>query len=115
MVTRLESSPLLSKISVCNNFVYLSGMVTPERDGIEAQAADLLALLDDFLKSAGSNKCNLVHLLIHLKSLDDYVQFNEVYKGWIDPGSIPCRTCVQAELPNPRALVEITAVAALEA
>lgn len=113
MITRLETSPLLSKITIVNNTVYLSGLVQSDRDSIEAQTADLLAVLDKFLKKAGTTKSNLVHLLIHLKSLDDYSKFNEVYQSWIDAESVPSRTCVQAELPNSKALVEITAVAAL--
>lgn len=114
MIKRLETSPLLSKITICNDTAYLSGLVNADRDGIADQTADLLDLLEGLLKTAGTTKSNIAHLLIHLKTLDDYAAFNEVYKTWIDPQSVPSRTCVQAELPNPKALVEITAVVAID-
>jgi len=113
VIKRVKTSPLLSKISICNNTAYFSGLIQAERAGIDAQTVDLLFLLDSFLKEAGTNRSKLAHLLIHLRNMDDYDKFNSIYLEWIEPNSAPSRTCVQAELPNPSALVEITAVAEL--
>jgi enamine deaminase RidA (YjgF/YER057c/UK114 family) len=37
---------------------------------------------------------------------------NEVWTDWVDKSNLPARACVEAKLADPRALVEIMAIAA---
>jgi 2-aminomuconate deaminase len=67
------------------------------------------------LKAAGGTLKNLLDITVFLVDMKDYAAFNIVYNKYFDAQTGPTRTTVAVkELPNPRLLIEIKAVAALE-
>ncbi|KAJ3296615.1 hypothetical protein HK104_001441 [Borealophlyctis nickersoniae] len=97
--------------------------VTETPDGkfildIRAQTRAVIQNIQAILKAAGANLKNLVDLTVFLVDMADYAAFNEVYNEFFDAETGhtsvlgPTRTTVAVkELPNPRLLIEIKAVA----
>jgi enamine deaminase RidA (YjgF/YER057c/UK114 family) len=94
------------------NVVYMSGQVG-EGKTIEEQTRFALAELDKALKSAGSDKSQILELTIWLSDISrDYNAVNAIYDEWIIPGKPPPRACVQAKLYSDECYIEVRAVAA---
>jgi 2-aminomuconate deaminase len=64
------------------------------------------------LKETGAGLENIVDLTVFLVDMRDYKAFNEVYNEYFAQETGPSRTTVAVkELPNPRLLIEIKAIA----
>ncbi|KAJ3205978.1 hypothetical protein HDU82_004842 [Entophlyctis luteolus] len=69
--------------------------------------------IQHILRAAGADLENLVDLTVFLVDMNDYNEFNAVYNEFFPvPSEGPARTTVAVrQLPNPRLLIEIKAVA----
>lgn len=64
------------------------------------------------LKAAGAGLEHVVDLTVFLVDMKDYKVFNEVYNQFFKADTGPSRTTVAVkELPSPKLLIEIKAVA----
>jgi 2-aminomuconate deaminase len=64
------------------------------------------------LKEAESSLEHVVDLTVFLTDMADYDEFNKVYNQYFDAKTGPTRTTVAVkQLPNPRLLIEIKAIA----
>lgn len=107
-IIRTAPSPILSKAVEYHGFIYTMGVVANDPAGdIKAQTADVLAQIDDLLETHGTDNTRLLQAHIWLKSMADRAAMNEVWSAWLPEGAAPVRACVQAELADPRYLVEI--------
>ncbi|MEL0029122.1 MAG: RidA family protein, partial [Perlucidibaca sp.] len=79
---------------------------------IRGQTAQVLAMVDDLLAQAGSDKSRLLSVQIYLADLADYGGMNEVWDAWLVAGHAPPRATVQAALARPEWKVEIVVTAA---
>ncbi len=100
------------------DFLFISGQLgfVPEtgalKEGVEAQARQVLANLEAILKEAGAGFENVVKTTIFLKDMKDFATVNAIYADCF-PGDFPARATIEvARLPKD-ALVEIEAVACL--
>lgn len=85
----------------------------PDRTGdFEGQTREILSLFDGYLADAGSDKSQLLTAHIWLKNMSDYDAVNEIWNSWIDPDNPPTRSCVTANMADPRSLIEIRITAA---
>jgi enamine deaminase RidA (YjgF/YER057c/UK114 family) len=112
-VQRLHVSSRFSEISICGNLVHLAGQLASDLDlDIQGQTQQTLAIIDQFLSDAGTDKRQIMSVTIYLKDIEkDYAAFNEIWDMWVaDIEALP-RTCVEAKLYDPRVLVEMTVVA----
>jgi len=107
-IVRTEPSEILSKAVEYHGFVYTQGMVTrdPGLD-ITDQVKDVLAQIDAVLELHGTDNTRLLQAQIWLKHISDRAALNEVWSAWLPEGQAPARAVVQAELADPRWLVEI--------
>lgn len=107
-ILRLGKTPRLSEAVVANGFVFLSGMVpeNPQED-IQAQTADVLRQIDEWLQKCGSDRAHILEATIFLPDLADYAAMNQVWDAWVDSENAPARACVQAALADPAWKVEI--------
>jgi enamine deaminase RidA (YjgF/YER057c/UK114 family) len=107
-IVRTEPSEILSKAVEYHGFVYTQGMVTrdPGLD-ITGQVKDVLAQIDAVLELHGTDNTRLLQAQIWLKHIGDRAALNEVWSAWLPEGHAPARAVVQAELADPRWLVEI--------
>jgi len=107
-IIRTEASPILSKALEYHGFVYTMGVVANDPEGdITTQTKDVLAQIDSLLETHGTDNTRLLQAQIWLKKMSDRAALNAVWTAWLPEGSAPVRACVQAELADPRYLVEI--------
>lgn len=113
-ILRSYSNPRMSKIVRHRELIYLCGQTSsgsPAADVTE-QTREVLSRIDELLAVAGSDKNQLLSVLIHLKSMDDFAAMNKVWESWLPEGAAPARTTVEARLASAALLVEMTVVAA---
>ena len=81
-------------------------------EGIEAQTAEVLTMIERLLAQCGSGKQHLLRVQIFLADLADYAGMNKVWDAWVLPGFAPPRATVQAKLAKPAYRVEVVVTAA---
>ena len=111
-IIRTEPGKILAKAVEYHGFVYLPG-VTAQDTGkdIKGQTAEVLAQIDALLETHGTDKTRLLQAQIWLKHINDRPAMNELWSAWLPEGMAPVRACVQAELADPKLLVEIMVTA----
>jgi 2-aminomuconate deaminase len=94
--------------------------VTDNADGsfnsdISIQTKAVIENIKVILAAAGGDLSDLVDMTVFLVNMEHYAEFNVVYNQYFDAENGPSRTTVAVkELPNPRLLIEIKAIAAFE-
>lgn len=112
-ITKLRVGEKLSRIVIHNDTVYLCGQVANDYDGdITEQTRQVLARIDEHLKLAATDKSNLLSATVYLKDISQAPDMNAIWNDWMRGYEPPARTCVQANMGNPKILVEITVTAA---
>ena len=106
---------------IAAGFVFTAGQVplVPgtsdlREGGIEAQTRQVLDNISGVLEAAGSSMAQVVKTTVFLADINDFAAFNAVYGGYF-PDDPPARTTVQAGALPIGALIEIEAVALLDA
>ena len=100
--------------------VYTSGQLGIDMEtgrlaeGVEAQARASMRNVGEILKAAGASYGDVVKTTIFVKDLADFKTVNTVYAEFFD-GVYPARSCVQVAALPMGGLVEIEAVAMVEA
>lgn len=99
-----------------NGTVYTSGVipVNPATgeipSGVEEQAKQAFANLEQLLQAAGSSMAQVVKTTVFIKEMDDFGKINAIYADFFKE-PYPSRSCVEvARLPKD-VLLEIEAVA----
>ena len=107
-IIRTDATPVFSRAVEYHGFVYTQGLVAsdPTAD-FAAQARDVLAQIDAVLELHGTDNTRLLQAQVWLKQLSDRPALNEIWAAWLPAGHAPARALVQAELVDPRWLVEI--------
>ena len=102
------------------DMVYTSGQLGVDMEtgklaeGVEAQARASMRNVGEILKAAGASYGDVVKTTIFVKDLADFKTVNTVYAEFFD-GVYPARSCVQVAALPMSGLVEIEAVAMVEA
>ena len=111
-IIRTEAGAILAKAVEFHGFVYLAGITArdPAKD-ISGQTAEVLAEIDALLETHGTDKTRLLTAQIWLKHITDRPAMNVLWSAWLAEGGAPARACVQADLADPRLLVEIMVTA----
>ena len=109
-----------SQAMMVGNMMYTSGQIALNPatgalagDSIEAQTEQAIQNLKAVLEAAGSSLKSVVKTTCFLQRMSDFAAFNAVY-GQYFPGK-PARSCVEVTALPKGALVEIEAVAEVEA
>lgn len=112
MITRLDTSPRMSKIVIHGQTVYLCGQVG-EGDTVADQTHDCLSRIDALLDRAGSSRSHILQAIVWLADMADFNEMNSVWDAWMPEGHAPARACGEARLARPDLRVEIIVTAAL--
>ncbi|CAN7574539.1 RidA family protein [Variovorax sp. LjRoot84] len=114
-IQRYDSNARLSRIVVHNSVVYVAGVTATDRSGdAQAQTADILAKIDGYLASVGTNKSRLLSVQIWLQDIErDFTGLNAAWAAWIPADAMPTRATCEAKLAAPDLRVEIIVTAAL--
>ncbi len=111
-IIRTEPNPVLSKAVEYHGFVFTQGCVASDLSkDISGQTEEVLSALDAILETHGTDNTRLLQAQIWLKSITDRDAVNKLWVKWLPAGGAPARACVQAELADPRHLVEIMVIA----
>jgi len=111
-ITRIDSTPRMSRIVEYNGTVYLCGQVAKDSTkGIKEQTATTLEKVEDLLEKAGSDKEHVLSVTIYLRDIKDFSAMNEVWDAWVADGFQPARACVEARMARPELLVEMSVIA----
>lgn len=115
-VKRFGAQTRFSSIVVHGQTVYLAGQVSQLVDGdITAQSEDVFAKIDAMLAEAGCSRDSLLSAQIWLRDMSDYDGMNAAWDRWLEGRAKPVRVCVEAPMAKPHYLIEVLAVAALDA
>ena len=69
-------------------------------DSMAEQAAAALAKIDTLLGEAGSDKGDIVMVMVLLENMAEFGEFNEVYAAWLEGTVLPARAAYGVkELP----------------
>jgi enamine deaminase RidA (YjgF/YER057c/UK114 family) len=111
-IIRTEAGSILAKAVEFHGFVWLQGCTATELEqDIRGQTRQTLATIDALLEAHGTDNTRLLQAVIWLKDIGDRAVMNEVWSQWLPQGGAPARACVQAQLADPRILVEIMVTA----
>jgi enamine deaminase RidA (YjgF/YER057c/UK114 family) len=73
----------------------------------EEQARQALALVDERLARAGSDKSRIVIAQVLISDMRHFAGMNAAWDAWVDQANPPCRFCCEARLGHPDLKVEI--------
>lgn len=107
-----DTGERISRAVVHGGTIYLAGQASGEPAGdAEGQTAAVLKKVDELLARCGATKDTVLFALVHLADLKHFDAMNKAWVAWA-PKNRPARTVVEAKLPRPEFLVEITVTAA---
>ena len=110
-ILRTEPTAIMSRAVEYHGFVFTQGMVARDLAGdVTAQTRDVLEQLDALLEQHGTDSTRILQAQIWLKHIGDRAALNAIWQDWLPEGEAPARACVQAEMADPRMLVEIMLV-----
>jgi len=114
-INRHDTSTRMSRIVCHQGIAYLSGVVAISRDADAlAQTQDVLASIDQYLASVGSDKSRLLTAQIWLRNIErDFQAMNQAWDAWVPLDAAPTRATCEARLASPDLLVEIIVSAAI--
>lgn len=113
-IQRIGAGPRMSKAVVHGDTVYLAGQVADKTKGasVADQTDEILAMIDDLLAQAGSDKTKILSATIWLTDMSTFPEMNSKWDAWVVQGATPARATVQANLAAPDYKVEIAVIAA---
>jgi len=114
-IPRIGAGARMSKAVVHGNTVYLAGQVADTSKGasVAEQTQEIVGIIDDLLKEAGSDKTKILSATIYLSDISTFAQMNSVWDTWVVAGHTPARATVEAKLAAPEYTVEIAVIAAI--
>lgn len=111
-IVRTEAGKILSQAVEFHGFVYLAGVTAQDTSkDVRGQTKEVLDRIDALLETHGTDKTRLLSAQIWLKDIRDRDAMNELWAAWLPEGGAPARACVEANMADPRILVEIMVVA----
>jgi enamine deaminase RidA (YjgF/YER057c/UK114 family) len=111
-ITRQGSNTILSSSVEYHNFVYLAGMTADDLSlDVTGQTKQVLAKITAALEANGTDTTRLLTAQIWLKHITDRDAMNKVWVEWLGDAGRPARACVEANMADPRHLVEIMVTA----
>ncbi len=107
-IIRTDPGKMLAKAVEYHGFVFLQGCTARDlAKDIRGQTEEVLAQIDAILEIHGTDKTRLLQAQIWLKDIRDRDAMNELWSAWLPANGAPARACVQANMADPRHLVEI--------
>ena len=107
-IIRTEPNQVLAKAVEYHGFVFCQGVTAQDlTKDITGQTRDVLDQIDAILEQHGTDNTRLLQAQIWLKDIRDRDALNQVWSAWLPEGGAPARACVQANMADPRHLVEI--------
>lgn len=112
---RIDAGPRMSDAVIHDGRVFLAGQVADATKGgsVFEQTKEILSMIDDVLKQAGTDKTRILSTNIWLADISTFAEMNKAWDAWVVPGQTPARATVESKLAGPEYKVEIMVTAAL--
>ena len=114
-IKRLRPTPRWSDATIFNGLAHFVEVPADTAQDITSQTQQLLAQAEATLADVGSDKSQLLSATIYLTRTENAAIFNPIWEAWLPAGCAPSRACIKVELLDPKMLVEIAFVAAVNA
>ena len=113
-IERIETGARMSRAVIHGDTVYLAGLTANKTagQGLAEQTREILAIIDELLAKAGTDKSKLLKATIWLSDIRTVDEMNQVWDAWVPAGHAPARACIEALLQGPEKKIEIQATAA---
>lgn len=113
-----DSAPAvpLTEATAGAGLIFTSGQL-PRRpdgtvpDGFGEQVTQTLDNLESVLSRAGSSFAGLLKVTVYLDSLDDFDEYNKIYRERLQPLGFPARTTVEVSRFRGACRIEMDAIA----
>ena len=114
-IKRIGAGARMSKAVVHADTVYSAGQVADKTKGgsVGEQTREILALIEEILAEAGSDKGKILSATIYLADIATFAEMNAVWDQWVDKANPPARATVEARLVASDYKVEIAVIAAV--
>lgn len=111
-ITRIPGSVRSrSRAVVHDGTVYLVATAPVKSDSVEDQMLQALALIDESLDLAGTDRTKVLMVTVYLADMTAKAEMNRAWEAWVVPGHAPVRACIGASLAEGD-LVELVVTAA---
>ena len=111
-IKRINAGARMSSAVVHGDTVYLAGLTADDaKADVKGQTKEILDQIDTILETHGTDKTRLLQAQIWVKDIRDRDAMNEIWTAWLPKGGAPARACVEANMADPRLLVEIMVTA----
>lgn len=88
-------------------------LTAPDKTGdIKEQSLQILDIIDDYFRSVGSSRKQILMVQVWLFDMAEYQDFCEVWNDWIDTDGVPALSVVTGHAARRDCAVEIRAYAA---
>ena len=113
-IERIETGARMSGAVIHGDTVYLAGLTANKTvgQGLAEQTREILAIIDELLAKAGTDKSKLLKATIWLSDIRTVDEMNKVWDVWVPAGHAPARACIEALLQGPERKIEIQVTAA---
>jgi enamine deaminase RidA (YjgF/YER057c/UK114 family) len=114
-IRRIGAGARMSKAVIHGDTLYSAGQVADKTKGgtVAEQTREILALIEEILAEAGSEKAKILSATIYLSDISSFAEMNSVWDEWLDKVNPPARATVEAKLVAPDYKVEIAVLAAV--
>jgi len=112
-ITRISGSVRSrSRAVVHDGTAYLVATAPVKSDSVEDQMLQSLALIDESLDLAGTDRTKVLMVTVYLTDMSAKAEMNRAWEAWVVPGHAPVRACIGAVLAEGD-LVELVVTAAV--
>jgi enamine deaminase RidA (YjgF/YER057c/UK114 family) len=109
-IERIGVTRRWSDVVIHQGTAYFVEVADDPNQDVREQITQILAQIDTRLTLFGSDRTQLLKVLIYLADLADGPVLNDLWDNWVPMGHAPARACVQAGLaPGYRVEMVITA------
>ncbi|HMK88112.1 MAG TPA: RidA family protein [Methylocystis sp.] len=114
-IKRIGAGARMSKAVAHGDTLFTAGQVANKTKGasVTEQTTEILALIEEILAEAGSEKAKILSATIYLSDISTFAEMNAVWDAWVDKANPPARATVEARLVAPDYKVEIAVVAGI--
>ena len=113
-IHRVNVGKRLSDMAVHNGVAYLAGQVADDTtQDITGQTAQILAVVDKLLATAGTDKTRILMAQIFVANMKEFDGMNKAWDAWVAEGNAPPRATIEERLASADYKVEIVVTAAV--
>lgn len=106
-------SPTRSRIIMHNYVLTTVATASDKSQPLYEQARDALSIIDAQLIEAGSDKSQILMVMVYITDMAGKPEFNRAWDEWVDRNNLPLRACVGVQLEGDD-LVELVVTASID-